>query len=326
MADPALRRSLAATLAYFDLFEYPLTLAELTRYRYRLPEEAAGRTWSAADLLSSLDEAAFGSKDGYWFLAGREATVATRQRRFRLKEKKFVRARRVVAFLGMLPSVRLAAVCNSLAIANADKESDIDLFIVALPGTLWVTRLIVVAALAVLGLRPDARSHADKVCMSFFVSESAQNLSRYALAPDDTYLRYWAATLVPLYDAGGAFGRFIAANGWVRDRLPGLGGEGAASAVERWRGRPTPDLVRPAPRWTRSLLPILRAAESHARRLQMRMFPKEIAAMANIDSRVIISDDILKFHVNDRRAEYERLFRERLRAMMAAEERALVAA
>ncbi|HSD12844.1 MAG TPA: hypothetical protein VLC10_04760 [Patescibacteria group bacterium] len=315
MADQALRRSLAATLAYFDLFEYPLTLAELLRYRYRLPDEPASRAWSAADALAALDDPAFGTRDGYWFLAGRDAAVSTRERRFRLSEPKFARARRVARFLRLLPSVRLVAVCNSLAIANADEESDIDLFVVARPGTLWTTRFVVVAALAALGLRPDEKSHADKVCMSFFVSETAQDLSRCALPPDDTYLRYWAATLVPLYDAGGAFDRFMAANGWIRDRLPGL----------RRPSRPARGCGA-APRWTAALLPVLKAADAAARRLQLRMFPKEIAAMANIDARVLVSDDILKFHVNDRRAEYERLFKERLRSMEAAREREPAAA
>lgn len=316
MADQPLRRSLAATLAYFDLFEHPLTLSELLRYRYRLPDEPAGRAWSAADALAALGDPAFGTRDGYWFLAGRDAIVDVRERRFRLSGAKFARARRVARFLRLLPSVRLVAVCNSLAIANADEGSDIDLFVVARPGTLWTTRFVVVAALAALGLRPDEKSHADKVCMSFFVSEAAQDLSRCALPADDTYLRYWTATLVPLYDAGGAYERFMAANGWIRDRLPGF------RAASRRAGRE----CAPAPRWTRALLPVLKAADAGARRLQMRMFPAEIAAMANADSRVLISDDILKFHVNDRRAEYDRLFKERLRAMEPVRERAPAAA
>lgn len=299
-ADPALRRSLAATLAYFDLFDYPLTLNELMRHRYRFPDEPSGASWPAADVLAALDDAAFGTKDGHWFLAGREATVGIRARRFRLAERKLARARRVASFVRFLPSVRLIAVCNSLAIANADVESDIDLFVVARPGTLWATRFAVVSALALLGLRPDDRSHADKVCMSFFVSEECADLSRCAFAPDDTYLRYWIATLLPLYDAGGIYRRFIEANAWVADRLPGFRATDVRAAVP------------PAPRWARVLAPLVAVLERPARRFQMRAFPGEITRLANVDSRVMVSNDILKFHVNDRREEYERRFRERI--------------
>jgi hypothetical protein len=149
--------------------------------------------------------------------------------------------------------------------------------------------------------------------MSFFVSETAQDLSRCALGTEDIYLRYWAATLVPLYDAGGAWSRFLSANGWMHDRLPGLRPATTAAMPSRAPGRRTAALGGRSPRWTRPLLPLLRSADAHARKIQMRMFPKEIARMANLDSRVIVSDDMLKFHVNDRREEFGRAFSARLR-------------
>lgn len=298
----ALRRSLAATLAYFDLFDHPLTLSELLRHRYRFPGER-GAAPSAADVLEALDDPAFGGADGFWHLAGRDALVATRERRHRLSDKKFARARRVAAFLRLLPSVRLVAVCNSMAIAGADEDSDIDLFVVARPGTVWATRFLVASALAALGLRPDEHTHADRVCMSFYVAETEQDLSRFALPPDDTYLRYWTATLVPLYDAGGAFARFAAENAWVRERLPEAFSPSARSVAGA------------APFWTAPLLPLLRLAEGPLRRLQARMFPPDIAALANRDSRVVVTDGVLKFHVNDRRGDYQARFEERLRAL-----------
>ncbi len=299
MADPQLRNSLLATLAFFDLFDYPLTFAELLRHRYRLEGERANEAWNASDVLDALKDEAFGQKDGFWFLAGREAVAGTRQRRFRLSAKKQSRARRVAAFLRHLPSVRMVAVCNSLAIANADHESDIDLFVVCAVGTLWSTRLLVVGALAVLGLRPTERTHADKVCMSFFVSEKSLDLSSYALQPNDTYLRYWIATLVPMYDANSTYARFMNANAWTHDILPGTRPDSASVTTE-------------VPRWTAPLFPVLRAIDAPSRRLQMKKFPSQIVSMANIDSRVVISDDVLKFHVGDRRAEFERRFREKL--------------
>ncbi len=297
----SLRQSLLAALAYFDLFEYPLTLMELLRFRFGGSADA-----TASAVLEALDGASVGAKDGYWFLAGRESTVETRRRRFRLAGEKYVRARTVVRWLRLLPSVRMVAVCNSLALANADTESDIDLFVVVRPGALWITRLLAVGALAVLGLRPTGESHADKVCMSFFVSEDAMDLSRLSIGPEDTYLRYWIATLVPLHDAGGIFASFLAANAWAADLLPG-----APAAPLR--------APRPVVRSAGFLLPLLRRLDGPAKRLQLRMFPAEIAAAANLDSRVVVSDDILKFHVTDRRAYFERQFRERLRDISLAE-------
>src|SRR5512141_1035817 len=116
----SLRRSLLATLAYFDLSDYPLTLTELKRYRYRFPEDRADEKRPLADMLAALEAVGARTREGYWFLPGREAIVATRQRRYRLAEAKFRKARVVARFLRLLPPVRMVAVCNSLAVSNAD--------------------------------------------------------------------------------------------------------------------------------------------------------------------------------------------------------------
>ncbi len=294
----SLRRSLLATLAYFDLFEYPLTLVELRRFRYRFSEDDAPP--DAAEVLAALSDDAIGERDGYYFLAGKGAIVDERRRRYRLAEKKFARARRVAAWMRLLPSVRLIAVCNSLAIANADERSDIDLFVVARRGTLWVTRLVAVGTLAIMGLRPAGEDHADKVCMSFFLSDNHLDISDMAQRPDDTYLRYWIATLVPIYDAGDTHAAFLAANAWISDRLP---------AVRR-DPRPPGEHVSAG-----AVFRLLAAAEPFAKRLQERMFPAEIRDLAGKDTRVVVTDDVLKFHVNDRRQQFESLFRERLAAL-----------
>jgi hypothetical protein len=94
---------------------------------------------------------------------------------------------------------------------------------------------------------------------------------------------------------------FIAANDWIRDELPGA--EPAAPAHRRLVGS------RRGLGW---LLPLLRRADGWAKRRQLLWFPPQIREQANLDSRVVVADHILKFHIDDRRASYERQFRERL--------------
>ena len=295
----ALQRSLIATLAYFDLFDYPLNFMELQRYRYCFSsEEKKPTVQHILEALHSADEK-IAVHDGFWHLTGRDSIVRTRQRRYRLAEPKFSKACRVSRWLSFIPSVRLVAVCNSLALSNADAESDIDLFVVVRPGFLWVTRFIVVSALTLLGHRPNRTSHADKVCMSFFVSENALDLSGVAVHGEDVYLHYWIASLIPLYDAGGIFAAFLAKNSWIQQRIPGALFARRSSTIT-------------SPRWGSIFLPILRAAEPLAKKIQRRLFPAEIRMLANHDSRVVISDDMLKFHVIDRRKEFQKKFYARL--------------
>lgn len=297
------RDSLLAALAFFDIFNYPLTLAEIRRWRY----DASGRADAqvgAGELLGLLSGPPLASAQGYYFLSGRESTVAARQRHYRLAENKFRKARRLARLARLLPSVRLIAVCNSLALSNASQDSDIDLFIICRPGTLWATRLIIAGALHLFGLRPDGDRQEDTFCVSFFLSENDMDISRLALPGGDVYLPYWIASLVPVYDAGGVLESFFAANGWIRKRLPGVCTPGGSGR----RGLPPP-------RWNGWLLPLLQAGDRAARRFQERRFPREIADLANRDTRVVVSDSVLKFHVNDRRAVFQKAFQERCLAL-----------
>lgn len=281
-----LGQALLAALCYFDIFSYPLTVEELRRYRFGGPAE----TPAAAAIEACLATLPVEHRDGFYFLPGHGAHVTERQRRYRLAEPKFRRARRFVRALSLLPSVRLAAVCNSLAMSNAHEESDIDLFVVVRPGSIWTTRLIAAGALAVLGLRPDERTEADRICLSFLVTEDALDLRRVAIFPEDPYLNYWIATLVPLFDAGGVFDRFIETNAWVGESLPGF----VKPRVGHRRAVYAPTAV--------PISGLMRLVEPLARRLQLYLFPPTIREQANISVSVLISDHILKFHVRDARA------------------------
>src|SRR3989344_717185 len=332
----ALASELLAALAYFDVFDYPLTLAELRRYRWstsrkdypvsgtsQVPNtgrsscaETAGSVVAVSDTGSrgiteartSLSEPSLtavgealrtlpvGVKDGFYFLAGREAVVARRLEGYRVAEGKYRLARRFASWLRWLPSVRLVAVCNSLALSHAAADSDIDLLLVVRPRTVWVTRLLVVGVLAALGLRPDARTQRDRFCLSFMASESALDFSGLLLADSDPHFHYWLLSMMPLYDAGGVMTKILHENRWTRNRLPGVTAPRAGARRLKM------------PRGTAWLLPLLRRWDAAAGRLQLRLFPPAIRRLMNHDTRVVVSDDLLKLHVNDRREHYNRLF------------------
>ena len=298
-------RSLLATLAWFDIFDYPLTVTELSEYRYSFIQELRHDFFSITDIFSAVTHGDIEEKDGYLFLKGRGEIVETRKRRYRLAEKKFRRAIRVTSFLRILPSVRCVAVCNSLAFSNADTESDIDFFVIVQPKMLWVTRFFAVSMLALFGMRPRENVHADTICMSFFLSEKTLNLSTLRLGSSDTYLPYWIASLVPLFDAGGVFEKFWKENKWIFQQLPHV--QPKSFCDER-------GCVRRG-KWNNFLSPLLSFLNPLTKFLQSRWLPKDIREMANKDCRVMVSDDILKFHTNDRRDFFQQKFEERLRAL-----------
>lgn len=248
------------TVAWFSLFETPVTVFEIWRWLFE-PDRAYGLDEVYAALEGEGLRGKLVGTDGMWTLAGGSpgALAAERHARFLDAARKYGKLRRATRYLSRVPGVVGIAAGNTLAWWNTRPESDIDLFIVTRPGTVWTARLLCVLPFALLGRRPGA-SAVDPFCFSFFASEDALDLSALRLEDGDPYLDYWIRSLVPV------FGTVLAP---------------AAPAA-----------VRPS------------AVERLARRFQFRRLPRRIREMMNRDSRVVITDSMLKFHDRDRRAEY----------------------
>ncbi|MEK7673351.1 MAG: hypothetical protein AAB373_05720 [Patescibacteria group bacterium] len=120
-------------------------------------------------------------------------------------------------FLRFVPFLRMVAVCNNLAFGRVNKHSDIDLFIVARAGRLFMVRTFVTCILHVLGVRRHGKKVAGRFCLSFFVDDSRLNLERIALN-QDVYLAYWIKSLQPILDDG-VSREFFAKNGWIERYL-----------------------------------------------------------------------------------------------------------
>lgn len=315
----SLEQSILSTLVYFDIFEYPLTLLEIHRLLLRVEESGQRPNYTLGEVRAALFESeklksVISFKNGWFYLRGQEHKVRTRAQRLIISLPKFRRAKKVSRLLAWVPFVRFIAVCNSLSYSNARQESDIDLFIIAKKGGTWWARLISLLILKLLRLRPGQGGVRDKICLSFFVDSEHLNLETIKMGEADVYLPIWLATLYPLYDAGacpperrGYYQKLWPANLWLASFLPDCRPL-IPHALRLKTKRPVFKLV----------LEILLGPFSFlASRLQQRAFPKEIQELANQDTRVRVESGLLKFHVNDRREEYSRLFFERINKLLA---------
>ncbi len=290
-----LERAIGQTVAWFAMHGYPLTSFELWKWllcpdrAYRLEEVDAaleGSAWLRERL-------AYGS--GFIALNNGQplaSLVADRQARFLDAARKFAKLKRATHFFALLPSVRGVAACNTLAWHHTDAQSDVDLFILVEPGTVWATRLLLVAPFALLGKRPSRDAVAqDPFCFSFFLSHEARDIAPLALPDADPYLALWTHALTPVLERKGAFSAFGASNGWTRAYLPNAFAAGAHPELAPARTPP-------------ACVPLASAFERLARRVQERRLPPRLQALANRDSCVVVRDDMLKFHENDRREDY----------------------
>jgi len=207
--------------------------------------------------------------------------------------RKLRNVRRAVKYLKLLPWIRAVFLCNTTALGQARDNGDLDFLIICRAGTIWRTRFFSTLPFKLLNARPGERS-VDPVCLSFFITDEALNLDNLSLDSDDPYMRYWFLALLPLVDDGIA-SVFWEQNREIRRKHPN---------AEKWIAldkSPVPGTVTVK---KDTIAQPHALSEKFLRQIQSVRFPKVLADIANQDTRVVINDNVLKFHVTDNRKLY----------------------
>jgi hypothetical protein len=202
VSSNTLQHAILETLAYSDVFDYPLCLDELHRYL-----TAFANIQDVADCIDSLVDQV-GSREGFYFLKSRDDIVALRKQRERDSDRLFKRAAIYGRILGALPFVRMVALTGSLAVRNCGAKADFDFMLVAAKGRVWTAR-----AFALL-LNRMTRLLGDTLCPNLIISE--QNL---VWPHRDLYSAHELSQMIPLAGAD-VYVRLINDNAWVESFLP----------------------------------------------------------------------------------------------------------
>ena len=200
----ALERAILETLAYSDVFEYPLRVDEIYRY---LPVPV-----DEVQVLQALSAATdlVGEQDGFYFLAGREQIVEIRKQREVHSQKLMRQALRYGRILGALPFIRMAALTGSLAVLNSTKAADFDYMLVTAPNHVWTAR-----AFALLFNRVT-RLFGHTLCPNLIVSENV-----LAWSTHDLYSARELCQMVPITGMD-VYRKLLKANEWTKEFLPNV--------------------------------------------------------------------------------------------------------
>ncbi|MCL4531259.1 MAG: hypothetical protein M1282_17865 [Chloroflexi bacterium] len=198
----SLERAILETLAYSDVFDYPLRLDELHRY---LTAPATPDELTAALLhLNGI----IGTQASYYFLAGRDGIIKLRQERELISYPMSRRAIRYGRILGMLPFIRMIGLTGSLAVRNCDETGDLDYMIVAAHGRVWTAR-----AFALLFNRLTKLA-GNVLCPNLIVSEYALEWQQ-----KDLYSARELCQMIPITGMD-IYTRLRQANAWTKEFLP----------------------------------------------------------------------------------------------------------
>lgn len=296
---PSLEASILKTVAYFDIFDYPLTAFEIWQYL-----EESTDLLSIQKLLESKN-LPIETKHGFFFLPNREHLVSTRQERYKATDKKVKKLRRRLSLIQWLPGIRLICLANSIGNHNLRSTSDNDLFIITKKGELWWIKFWATVILKLAGLRPTIKKSSDQLCLSFLIDESALELSQCRLIPTDKYFTYWLIGLVPLYGDINIYYNLLRTNSWLSRAVPNWKIE-KSKPPYRFTGLSSFSQFSPA-------LPGI--IERIACSAQQKIMSRTLAKQANQNSGVIMTNAILKLHTTDRRPLFETEYNKRLTSL-----------
>ncbi len=201
----SLEKAILKTVAYADLFDYPLTVSEIHRY-------LVGTSASLETVRDALDDGLLwrrlGRSRGYVTLPGRESLAETRVHREVLSARIWSKGVRYGRLIAVLPFVRMVAITGTLAVRNADPDADIDYLIVTAPHRVWLARslcLILVYA---------GRLERITICPNYVISLHV--LDQFARS---LFTAHEIAQMIPVYGLD-VYREIVRVNGWVRDYLP----------------------------------------------------------------------------------------------------------
>jgi predicted nucleotidyltransferase len=202
----AIKENILEALAYFDLFDYPLSRAEIylflkNKYDYEVLDDA---------LKCLLDGGIIHQFDKFYTLKNDHHLVVRRNEGNKKAAELIKTAEKVGSLLIHFPYVRGIAISGSLSKNYADENSDIDLFIITAKNKLWIARTIMHCFKKLTFLA----NKEHLFCMNYYIDEEQMEI-----AEKNMYTAIEIGTLIPL-QGDTVFEQFYNANAWTREYLP----------------------------------------------------------------------------------------------------------
>lgn len=287
-----IKQAIQKTIVYSDIFNYPLTKDEIGRW-------LIGRRTKNLEFriknYKFIDE-----KDGFYFLKKRGVIVPLRKKREEYSRQKLKKVQRIAGLIKLIPTVKLVGVTGALAMDNAKKDDDIDLFIVTKKGLLWSTRLFVTILMEMTGKRrhPNEINVNNKICLNMFVDEDHLEIPH---KEQDLFSAHEVLQMKLLWDRDNMYQKFVATNQWVEKYLP--------NAWKKVIKQIATKKLRDKNSFYHNIITqLLNYFEIFLKKFQLMY-------MRNRRTTEIISDGVIRFHPKDARKWVLKEYQEKLEAL-----------
>jgi len=268
--------SIQPYLRFYEIMNYPVPKNIELFFQYSDTENT-----NANKILKKIDENGIG--DSF-----------SRDQKSEYMDEYLNEIKRLKSTFQAIPFVQQIFLCNSISFNALDKDSDIDLFIIAEPGRIRTVKFRSMILFTFKWAKRFWKKTRKKICLSFFITSDSQNLYPISLPSLDIYLAYRIAHLVLIYQPDEEINNsFFESNKWVKWILPNYQEKQTISLwIEpiRWNTK-FKNIIESL--WDWFLWNIFEWVVKHIQKAIIRL--KRIRnPIWNKD--VIISDTMLKFH------------------------------
>lgn len=215
-----MRDSILATLIYYDVLDFPLTLFEIKKYLINparftiLPQPV--REMSIGDIQKELNSLISGNrisqKNGFYFLKERGVLYEKRMEKNKIAEVKWRKLLKISKWFVLIPYLRGILVGGSMAYNNITKDSDFDILVIAKFGRLYTCRIFLSLIASFFGARRKRFDliAPDKFCFNHYLTDGSLNIEYESLYNAQSY-----ANLKPVLIKEALFKKFYGENIWL---------------------------------------------------------------------------------------------------------------
>lgn len=216
-----LQKHIIHTLDYFSFFKYAPTIDEVYTFlpikikKSALKNELAILIRKKAVQCITLD-----SGENPRYTLG-EYNISVQNSKFKIQNSvnKIRKVQRFTQILSCFPQVKLIGLSGSVAMMNAEKDDDIDLFIITAKNRMWTARIIGIFIAHIMGIRRrrGEQNVENKICLNLFFDE---NDLRLPSAKMTEYGAHEVLQMKPLINKDNMYRKFIHTNRWVFQWFP----------------------------------------------------------------------------------------------------------
>jgi len=194
------------TLAYYDIFRYPLTKEEIY---YNSPTNGDTKEYIFNEIDILEKKGLIKKYYDFYFLFNNKENIKRRILGNKRASKKIRTARCFSNIISRFPYIRAVFISGSLSKGYMDEDSDIDFFVVTKSNRLWIARFLLMLFKKIFLFNSK-----KNFCINYYIT--TDNLE---IENKNIFTAIELASLLPMYGSN-IYENLISSNNWIKNYVP----------------------------------------------------------------------------------------------------------